>query len=145
MRIVLPAQKKLVFESTLQIRWGDMDAMGHLNNASYFRYLESVRIDWLHSLGAVPDPRGPDAPLINSLQQLLQARAAAASHLRDCALTHARVPIVQVGELELSTLDVICLCTGVAHGMEHLHRARPVPPPLPQLLRNYRTFCRTDR
>ena len=81
---------------------------------------------------AVPDPRGPDAPLINSLQQLLQARAAAASHLRDCALTHARVPIVQVGELELSTLDVICLCTGVAHGMEHLHREySPPPAPLP--------------
>ena len=34
MRIEIPEQKKLVFESRLPIRWGDMDAMGHVNNAS---------------------------------------------------------------------------------------------------------------
>ena len=36
---------------TMPIRWGDMDAMNHLNNASYFRFLETCRIDWFHSLG----------------------------------------------------------------------------------------------
>lgn len=33
------------------IRWGDMDAMGHVNNTVYFRYLEQVRIEWMASLG----------------------------------------------------------------------------------------------
>ncbi|MFO1350075.1 MAG: thioesterase family protein [Gammaproteobacteria bacterium] len=28
----------------LAIRWGDMDALGHVNNVQYFRYLESGRI-----------------------------------------------------------------------------------------------------
>ncbi len=51
MKIIIPEKKKLVFEMTLPIRWGDMDAMNHLNNASYFRYLETCRIDWMHSLG----------------------------------------------------------------------------------------------
>jgi len=30
-------------ETTIQIRWGDMDAMGHVNNAVFLAYLESAR------------------------------------------------------------------------------------------------------
>jgi acyl-CoA thioester hydrolase len=29
---------------TIEVRWGDMDAMGHVNNSIYFRYCESARI-----------------------------------------------------------------------------------------------------
>ena len=54
MRIEIPEKKRLVFEMALPMRWGDMDAMGHLNNTSYFRYMETIRIDWLHSLNQVP-------------------------------------------------------------------------------------------
>ena len=54
MKIEIPAVKKLVYEMTMPIRWGDMDAMGHLNNTSYFRYMETIRIDWLSSLHQVP-------------------------------------------------------------------------------------------
>ncbi|MDP2194899.1 MAG: acyl-CoA thioesterase, partial [Rhodocyclaceae bacterium] len=41
------------FVHTLRIpvRWGDMDALGHVNNTVYFRYTEQARIDWLESLG----------------------------------------------------------------------------------------------
>jgi acyl-CoA thioester hydrolase len=51
MKFELPEKKKLVFEMTLPVRWGDMDAMGHVNNTSYFRYMETLRIDWIRSLG----------------------------------------------------------------------------------------------
>ncbi len=51
MKIEIPEKKKLIYEMTLPIRWGDMDAMNHLNNASYFRYLETCRIDWFQTLG----------------------------------------------------------------------------------------------
>ena len=30
-------KRKLIFTTTLPIRWGDMDAMGHVNNTVYFR------------------------------------------------------------------------------------------------------------
>ncbi len=40
----------------IPIRWGDMDAMGHVNNTVYFRYIESARIAWLGQVGALPDP-----------------------------------------------------------------------------------------
>ena len=52
MRFVLPAEKKLVHEMTVPIRWGDMDAMGHVNNTLYFRYLEVVRLDWYFRVAA---------------------------------------------------------------------------------------------
>lgn len=31
----------------LTVRWGDMDALGHVNNATYFTYCEQARIAWL--------------------------------------------------------------------------------------------------
>ena len=66
MKIEIPEKKKLVYEATIRIRWGDMDAMGHLNNASYFRYLETARIDWIHSLGASMDPHSEGLVIINA-------------------------------------------------------------------------------
>ena len=43
--------RKLVHRMDIPIRWGDMDAMGHVNNTVYFRYMESTRIEWLSGLG----------------------------------------------------------------------------------------------
>jgi acyl-CoA thioester hydrolase len=64
MRFELPAGGKLVHEMTIPIRWGDMDAMGHVNNTVYFRYLEIVRLDWLYAVGASADPATGQGPLI---------------------------------------------------------------------------------
>jgi len=66
MKIEIPENKKLVFEMRVPIRWGDMDAMGHVNNGSYFRYLETVRIDWMYSIGCVPDPKGEGPIIVNA-------------------------------------------------------------------------------
>lgn len=66
MKIEIPADKKLVYETRIPMRWGDMDAMGHVNNAVYFRYLEIVRVDWLASLGAAPNPAGEGPVIVNA-------------------------------------------------------------------------------
>jgi acyl-CoA thioester hydrolase len=34
-------------EKHIEIRWRDMDAFGHVNNAVYLTYLEEVRDEWL--------------------------------------------------------------------------------------------------
>ncbi|MDB5949239.1 MAG: acyl-CoA thioesterase, partial [Massilia sp.] len=39
----------------MPIRWGDMDAMGHVNNTVYFRYFEQARISWFDEVKAAPD------------------------------------------------------------------------------------------
>lgn len=33
------------------VAWGDMDALGHVNNAVYFRYMESARVAYLLAIG----------------------------------------------------------------------------------------------
>jgi acyl-CoA thioester hydrolase len=44
-----PAQppRKLLNVLRIQVRWADLDANGHVNNATYFTYMEQARIDWL--------------------------------------------------------------------------------------------------
>jgi acyl-CoA thioester hydrolase len=43
-------EKRLVHVERIAIRWGDMDAMGHVNNTVYFRYMEQARISWFDKL-----------------------------------------------------------------------------------------------
>jgi acyl-CoA thioester hydrolase len=43
-------EQKLVHVERIAIRWGDMDAMGHVNNTVYFRYMEQARIGWFDAL-----------------------------------------------------------------------------------------------
>jgi acyl-CoA thioester hydrolase len=44
-----PAHPRLhVHTSRQAIRWGDMDALGHVNNTVYFRYMEQARLEWLY-------------------------------------------------------------------------------------------------
>ena len=66
MRYEIPAIKKQVFEMTIPIRWGDMDAMNHVNNTTYFRYLEIARIEWFRSIGCMVDPRGEGPVIVNA-------------------------------------------------------------------------------
>lgn len=47
----LPESARLLQRARYVMRWGDMDAFGHLNNAVYFTYFEQARVDWLVSLG----------------------------------------------------------------------------------------------
>ena len=42
--------RRLAHIERIPIRWGDMDAMGHVNNTVYFRYMEQARIRWFDRL-----------------------------------------------------------------------------------------------
>ena len=35
------------------VAWGEMDAMGHINNTAYFRYFESARIAYFEKMNVV--------------------------------------------------------------------------------------------
>ncbi|MBL0141046.1 MAG: acyl-CoA thioesterase [Betaproteobacteria bacterium] len=47
----MPATPLLLHSLKLHVRWGDMDSLGHVNNAEYLRYFEQSRIEWLEGLG----------------------------------------------------------------------------------------------
>lgn len=40
-----------VFSCEIPVRWGDMDAYGHVNNTLYFRYFEEARFLWMLDKG----------------------------------------------------------------------------------------------
>ena len=75
MRFELPADKKLVFEMTLPLRWGDMDAMGHINNTLYFRYMEIARLEWIFKIGASTDLQGEGPVIVNAFCNFLRQLA----------------------------------------------------------------------
>jgi acyl-CoA thioester hydrolase len=62
-----------VFEMTMPIRWGDMDAFGHVNNTVYFRYMEQVRISWFEQMDmAGPDVKGQGPVIVNASMEFLR-------------------------------------------------------------------------
>jgi len=54
----------LVHTSRIPVRWGDMDAFGHVNNTVYFRYAEQTRIEWLEKLGINDIVNADSGPVI---------------------------------------------------------------------------------
>ncbi len=56
--------RKLVYISQIPIRWGDQDAMGHVNNTVYFRYMEQTRVEWLESFGFGTAAKQGEGPVI---------------------------------------------------------------------------------
>ena len=62
----VPAERIYVHTTRIAIRWGDMDAIGHVNNAVYFRYIEQARVDWLSQLDCVPNSDGEGPVIINA-------------------------------------------------------------------------------
>ena len=61
-----PHPGKLVHVERMRMRWGDMDALGHMNNTVYFRYLEQARISWFDSIGADYKTL-PEGPILGSI------------------------------------------------------------------------------
>ena len=51
------------FVCDVPLRWGDMDAMAHLNNVMYFRLMEEARIQWFLQFGFATLPTG-EAPIL---------------------------------------------------------------------------------
>ena len=60
-----PIRADFRFWWPVTVRWGDMDAMGHVNSIIYFQYLESARIGYFETLvgwagrDEAGDRRGP--------------------------------------------------------------------------------------
>ncbi len=47
----------MIYEARVALRWSDMDALGHINNSEYLRYLEQARIEFLADAGSAGVPR----------------------------------------------------------------------------------------
>lgn len=54
-----------IFSTHFAMRWNDMDALGHVNNAVYFTYMEQARIAWFQqlNLGNI-DTQATEGPIL---------------------------------------------------------------------------------
>jgi acyl-CoA thioester hydrolase len=60
----MTTERKLLLTTRMAVRWGDMDAYGHVNNTVYFRYFEQARVEWLELQGSRVSPDEPVGPVI---------------------------------------------------------------------------------
>ena len=60
------AQANLVYTARIPVRWGDMDAYGHVNNTVYFRFMEQARVEWCEEVGVEVRPGGLGPVIINA-------------------------------------------------------------------------------
>ncbi|MEZ5660687.1 MAG: thioesterase family protein [Burkholderiaceae bacterium] len=87
-----------VFELEIPIRWGDMDAMGHVNNTEFFRYMEQARISWFDAMG-VPAAGDDDGPVIIN---------AFCSFLEELRYPGSVRLTLSIGEMGRSSLQTYC-------------------------------------
>ena len=60
----LPESYRQVHSEVMAIRWGDMDAMLHVNNTVYFRFMEQARISWIDTWGVGNTADQSEGPVI---------------------------------------------------------------------------------
>jgi acyl-CoA thioester hydrolase len=73
--------KPEVFETEIDVRWGDMDAFNHVNNASYLRYIEEARVLWFKAMSS--DWADPDcAPILAAATMNFRRPIGWPEHLR---------------------------------------------------------------
>jgi acyl-CoA thioester hydrolase len=64
--IMKKEEGRLVRVDRVPMRWGEMDALGHMNNVSYFRYFEQARISWFDSLKIDYSPAS-EVPILGTI------------------------------------------------------------------------------
>jgi acyl-CoA thioester hydrolase len=83
---------------TFPVQWGDMDALGHVNNVIYLRWFESARIALFRSFGmSVADPGGVGPILATTTCDYLRAVVYPAEVTVGVGVTHVGTTSVTMG------------------------------------------------
>jgi acyl-CoA thioester hydrolase len=85
--------EKYTFADHMAVRWGEMDALGHVNNAMFFRYFESVRMRYWEELMA--SMKGRVKPNIGPILASTQCRYKRPLYHPDQIIVGAKIESVQ--------------------------------------------------
>lgn len=55
---------RVLARMSIPVRWGDMDAAGHVNNTVYFRFAEEIRLCWFRDMGLTGQMGHGEGPVI---------------------------------------------------------------------------------
>jgi len=117
------------------MRWGDMDALGHLNNTLYFRMCEEARVGWLEARGwSVSTEAGTGAilaatscqyraPMVYPCDILIETRVAKIGN-SSFTLSH-RIARQDTPDVTTAEAEAVIVWVDYAAG-----KAQPLPPTL---------------
>jgi acyl-CoA thioester hydrolase len=88
----------------VEVRFRDLDAMGHVNNAAYLTYFEIAREAYAHKLGHCPVGEDDPRELFPFILLEVTCRYLAPAGMNDHLLVHARVPRIGTRSFELQYL-----------------------------------------
>ena len=102
----------------INVEWGDMDAMGHVNNTRYFYYGEASRLAFLQSLhpeffNSAPEDLEQSAALAE-----VSCRFKVSLTFPDSIIVYTGISIIDESEFKLSQLIYSNKLKGVAAEME---------------------------
>lgn len=126
----------------VRVRWGDVDSMGHVNNAKYFTYCESARMSYFAAIGleAFREGRrfGPALAAAN-LNFRAQVRYPADLEVRTRVSAIGRTSFTMTYEIVVAgTADRVADGAGVIVWVDYESgRPEPIPDGLREAMRGY--------
>lgn len=99
----VPKPEDFVHAHREVIRWGDMDAFGHVNNVEFFRYLESARVEYAMAVLS-EEVRAEGENII-----LADLRCAFQRQLRWPGQVDIYTRTVRVGRSSIALQQIMCL------------------------------------
>jgi len=123
-----------VFVARLDVRWGDLDAFNHVNNAAYLVYLQEARLQWMQG---VPDWHGPAGmPVVAGTQLNYRRPIAWPERLAvQLSCTRAGATSITLAHRIVSAGDADCLYCDGHVVMVWVDPATGRPAPLPASIR----------
>lgn len=109
----IPDQETFRFRCLIEVRFRDLDAMGHVNNAVYFTYFEVARAAYMRALGHLDE-----LPLASNLGDLFPFILAEAScrYLAPVGLGEVLVVSLRTSEVKRKSFEFEYLVTRQANG-----------------------------
>jgi acyl-CoA thioester hydrolase len=128
---------------SLPVAWGEMDALGHVNNVVYFRYLECARVEFMRRCG-MTDIRAPRG--IGVILQHVQCRFRRPIVFPDTVTVTARVASIEADRFTLdheiiSTAQSVVAAVGTSTIVTYDYTANakaPIPADLRRAIESMR-------
>jgi len=126
----------LLHDMHLDLRWGDMDALGHVNNIMYFRFFETVRLQWYENLGYSPLGEGDEGLVIvdNHAEYLTPVVYPAKLHVRMGGHSPGRTSFVSTYTITVDNQLTTRGASRIVWVDNRVMKSKPLPPKLLQLL-----------
>jgi acyl-CoA thioester hydrolase len=122
---------KEIYSTTLGLRWGDMDSIGHVNNTVYFRFFEQARVEWLDLFPAHLDNSKAYVVIVHAECSFLkELKAPGSVEVKVLAGESGRSSLVQHYEVRRTDAPEVLVATGSAKMVwvdPETGRSTPIP------------------